>query len=1720
MKNYGNVSIKLFFALIFSLINVTAMSSNIPATKTTLNDHDSIHIFAALRFPTTHITDTFTLQIFKEIDETFGASGVAMDPLQIAHIKNTYLYLIFLAKLQKVQTSPAYQAYKSDFLEFLQDNNQRTPHLPTTKLVQSAAWKNIVITSQDLVASPLWQMFCKSMISDTYAYFATGLQIIHNVEKQEFNYVPHFETSYYNQDYTNLRTINAIVRTKILLEHQVKQRYIAQCISWKNLPAQLDASVTTTPTTTLTLEKAIVTFRQTPFYQTTHDIHTLLGTRSTVNAGQSITHQQLMSAPQLKSPLKEYVFGYYMLYELYGQLTTHMTEENLDTMIIGCSNSKLQPNIFPYTAADYVYLSELLAAKSKAEGTDRNSIHPTPKTFKPEDFRNPADMLNPTPAPTHEYLMGQTSATPSVQAQGFFSFFRHIGDDIAHDVKKGFNDIKHGAESAWNTVKHTAEAVGEGIAGFGCKMVFWDKSIIDEGERLSKESEHQFNDAGQALQSSIDQFAASIKDGIVAPIGELTGKIVGFVTQDKAIGASISEVIDNTADAIVQATAEFTGEATAGTLIYGMQETVEGAEMAADVTSLIVSSTEVIFTGGKYGTNTFLQTWHDTMHDCLTSITAAYTDNMQIVKAAIASVMQALGAIMNSMTSLFIDLSREITFLFTFAGTALEDLVTGKTYNPLKVADAAANHVNNVLNAHRAVINQVLGVVICVAADAAVDVASGGAGTAADAEMDAMIMGAAEGAEASAEATVEAAEEAATAAQESVSAAQDAVDNASQNLASAIEDGNEEAINAAKQALEDAKSGLENATKEEQEAAENVAKAQAKQALKNVADSVKDEAKTWGAKALRAGKEKLENALESLKSFPKNMAKNVANLMKSSAKIAEEAGKESETAAQTLADAKDAFSAAKQAYLDSLGTDGEVAAKEAFTKSIDELKEAQAGAKEAEEFAKSAKTIAEETKAGKALRYLKSGLKVFKPLGFAMNVAFNFTTMISGYNQDEENLLKQAQQAKELQDLWQANTQTKLSTATADLAYLEEISQKQYAAVGNQALGLALYQNYNYSFINQYQQSILGALAPIYVMQLMPNPNTGLIPGNIGTLWGLISNYLDLYPAQSFYTTTTGRTDFPFAQEIAQAPRLLTTSSTQNKQWFNQRCTAIDAYSTNNLPKKPTDPLSVKINLQFLYTLESEFHVGIYMGGNYHDYFSSSYLARLLNTTPANIQSAFANLQQLLGQTPQPSTAQYLNPSAIDLNEPYLAKMLVLYRNSANDPIKIGVYEHMGAQEWLLQQVLPITAQLSDQHTYTLQATLNGDSLNVALYVDSSSTPTVQEIIKVTPIANQRSYGIISSGAAIQWNQINPKPVINKNSTLRPATTTVPELQRGKQMKIAMDDALKPTFGSITLTPLSKQAILFGQYVYASTKTNMKKIDPKNPADFLVFATNTNGTITNIGKLPNSITDKKTNVLVSLITGHVLNQEGHVIKIIPNVWSTYKTSSYGPLPPALDTYITNQQKTVAAALSKITFGSFVLNIIDQASLQAGAYIYTSAQTIQDSSGKPMLDYVVLAEAPTTSNTPLQLGLPPTASNAGAILSLVTGNIYLKDTTVSRNVVPKAAYNYNVFTEFAKYAQEGTISTTDYATIKAAQTTYLAQQQTSNATPPPQFTAAGTIGSTQQISTEQLAIKQQPEQSKPQSSIGFAFHPKFNLANRRNQAAGDFKFQFRAHAIKA
>lgn len=1893
---------KLLLSLMFSFhFFVTAQES------AKLNDHEPIHILAAIKFPIDQISpqDTFTQEIFKDIDATFGSKGINLDAYQIEHMKKAYLYLIFLTKLEKVKNNEELTQQKTSFTPFLHDNLQPLPLIPTAELLNSNDWLQVKIDREDIINSTMWQLFCKSMITDINAYLIIGLKLIHNCEKQEFNYIPHFETSYYNQDYVQIRNINAVVRIKIELEQQIQERYLNSCNDWKKFLNPKTKSITK-------LETQIILFQKTDFYQKTHNMHNLMDTQNKFAAHKPITHEDLLSAPAILSPLKEYVFGFFLLYELYGQITSFMDEENLDQVLTIGSSSNLSPNIFPYTQDDYILISELLSGKNVIQDKPTNSIHPNIKTFKPEDLRNVKDWINPTRRPTDQYLKQQVTAQKSVQAQ---SFFGNLFGDIGHDIATAFSDVKHGVEKAADAVKDFGESVAYGVAGFTLTI----GGDTGEGSSLMGESSQKFKRATHDLESSIDDFGTAIKEGVIAPVGELTGDIVSFITDDKKIGADINTVITNCADALVNIAEQALNTAAVGLIyVYTLPEQIISALIETMVAAVVSIWNQ--------------QAALDICHSILRSLVSTFMMVAQVAKENFLVIMNALGTFMNSITTLFNDLIREITFIVIAAGTTFAD-IAGADINVSNTANKIADTVYNTINQHRAIINQVIGVAVMIGGD----LLSGGTATAADiaidAELEASLTQTAEEAEnevANAKEEVDKAEQAYKDAtnqtdkeaaktrlkqaeknlkkvkeesdtiinnvnktrSEAQDAARDARDerqattvlkkaklkvqrffrgigktyknligksidsvkgslgrswkflkvpfneeritayqeilaqpsesvlaglnkasdtaaklvtrvkNIPDEISSMLEDGKnfltkdtiattEKATRALTsrlndlqkaqeefdQALQDYKASIKNpeeftvqqqkllnATKKLRQAElefenanqdlaknlqkltdqgknlekdplkemkqdaqndinaakkdlsdaqagnnpEEIAAAQqrlstAEQRLKNIEnaisklkepDSVPEETASTPLKEQIS--EKLDDALEYIQS----KGKSFKNLFKSNTQIAEQAAEEFEKANTELTELNTTLEQ-QEARLKELEketplNEDEIAkAKKERDDTKNKIKKKEAEVKNAREYARDARTKADESAKSTAMRYLKNA---FSPIGMFMNIAFNFTSIVGGYNQDQKNLLQQKEQEEAIQNLWKSNTESKISTAHMDIASLDEITEKQKASIGNQILGLSLSQNYSYANLEQFIQTVKQTVAMIYSLELHQDPNTGLIPANIGTLWGFVSNYLNLYPSEGFYTTTAGRPEFPYSQEVAQAPHLLTqNSTTKTKQWFNQRCTAIDSIHKNGTPKKPNEPLTVAIDLKFLYTLESEFYVGIYLGGNYYDYFKRSYLASLLGTTEDKLPQAYAQLEQAKGQ-------YNFNLNLININETYMAKMVVLYRKSGNDQLNLGIYEqNLTNKEWILTQVLPENMQFNLHHTYNLQAKLDQGTVQVIVSVDNDPQTTINKTVSVTPLQNQRMYGIIASSAAIEWNQTTPILTPRIATNVRKSQPLTLETERNKQNKLIMQEALNQTFGGQELTLISKsRARIFGQYIYASVQTDIAKISPKNPADLLIFATNSNGTITDLGKAPNSFKDSATNVLVSLITGHVFDSSWNCISTVPNAWQTYNASDYGPFLPTLQETIQKQQQLVFSKLELIKFGPFNLNAINLTALENGIYLYSCEQTLVDASGKPFTDYVVFAPDITTTEPNITLGLTPTAKKATAMVSLITGNVYDKNTTLIPNKLPVPITTINSL-DISTYLKQN---------LSAYSGTIFAQTQ--------QYSVS-------QEQKEQNGLHKNIAQAVNSASTGpnknwftsgktfhFTFkHSPLNFADRQRQAAAGYKMQY-------
>lgn len=1509
-------------------------------------DYEASIIFQAISLPLQDIQDPFTLGIFSTIEDNFGASGLNLNQDQIILIKKTYLYLIFLTKLEQVQSNPAFKTYQSDFAIFLQDNNSTLPHIPNSTLIKSAGWNNTTISTDDIKKSSMWQTFCKTATCDAYNFFYTALNIIHNVEQQTFNYIPHIETSFYDHDYTNLRTINELTRIKIILETTNKDFYLAQCSDWKDKNS----------TQSISLEKQIVAFKQTLFYKNTHDIYTLLGIKN--NNTSTISTSSLLTPKQLATPLKEQVWCFFMLNELLTMFYGLITPDSIENVLQYCSKSNLQPTIFPYSVSDYVYFEELLAVKSKTEDTHKQSLHPSPPVHKTEKTHVPIALsksLQNTQRATSKAVQSQCcswfsniihsvgsaldSAGTAIEntAEDVGTTIKNTAENVYSDAKEGVEDVGDAISKAAQAAIHATVGIAEGVFGSAVGIlgnITGIESIEEFGTSVQKDAITNLETATNDLQTSISDFADGIKEGIAIE-ANIDGSLVSIITDDKKLGQDFEAIYNQVAGALVNVAAKYTAAVVQVSDDISISEMKFGMEFA----NLVSSAVNTIATGNVSNLENNAKIL---LNSTVDSITHSFSNLVSAGEAVLGAVMQSLGAIINSLTTIFIDISREITFMVMAAGNLSTDILTGQLSGSdfetaLNNAKAARDSVTNTLEAHRQTINQVMGVAVAIGFTAATELASGGTATGVDAAIDAELISG-DIAASTAETTAETAAE--------------------------------------------------------------------------TAGETTEETASSGAEEAGDGDAPSENPSEN----PKNP-------------------------------------------------------EESNQDDTEEEKEEKNNWKE---------------KAGKGL---KIGLKAF---GNILNIVFGTFSIISGINADAQDALKEQQQTAQLINSWEFVNDNKINIIQNQNAYLKELESKQKAVIGNQLLNLAFIKNITYGGVNQLSQQLSKALAQALIPALTPDSN-GLLEANIGSSWGIESPYIDLYPTEGFSTVTKGRSDFPFAQEVAQAPYAaqslnakpsektakIKTSEKSKKLWFNQKVIGLDLTDTNNATKQPADPLTVSIDFQIIYMINAEIYAGIYLGGNFYNYTSPAYLADL------NANKSF------------------------DIDAAHLAKMVVLFRASASAPLQLGVYEHEG-KGWILQEPLPKAMQLSNYHTYNIQAELNGESLTCTVSIDGDSQNSITKTVSVTKLESQRTYGIISSGVAIQWNQSSPTASYSANRQARPTYGKTSEIEREKASKITMAKALAPKFGTMKLQAISNQAIMLNQYIYTTSSTSLSKVLPGHATDYVIFATNQNGTLNNIGRLPSALTNqKKSTVIVSLITGNAYNSTGNIVMHSSKLWETYQ-SEFGPFPQTINTYIATAQKQIQAALANVTFGPFDLGIINKAALQNGLYIYSCTQTInaKSASGATILDYLTPAEI---SGTELgnNVGMPPSSPNAQGLVSLVTGNLYSKTTALNANSTPTP-----ISTGYPTTSLLSNIDPNSLATISKAQKAYKAYIIAKKNVPQQPTVTVQTSGPVS-VTTSNLAPSGNTGPSLENGpSVNLSNGPgsQGTISNLQQQAAGSASFQ--------
>jgi hypothetical protein len=201
-----------------------------------------------------------------------------------------------------------------------------------------------------------------------------------------------------------------------------------------------------------------------------------------------------------------------------------------------------------------------------------------------------------------------------------------------------------------------------------------------------------------------------------------------------------------------------------------------------------------------------------------------------------------------------------------------------------------------------------------------------------------------------------------------------------------------------------------------------------------------------------------------------------------------------------------------------------------------------------------------------------------------------------------------------------------------------------------------------------------------------------------------------------------------------------------------------------------------------------------------------------------------------------------------------------------------------------------------------MKAHLDQTTLTVTFWSEDKPQQQVTQTVSVTA-GDQRTFGVICSGLALEWGVITPYLPITQNNAARAELNGQTEFDREKDSKAAWTELSSPKFGSYSLQSFGKPALIQKNYIYTTTQTQLKDPQGKNLEDILVFGYKDKNAITQIGISPIN-SDPRPNVAISLITDTIYDEKNNIVGTNQDTWSTLQNS--------LTTISSSLQKTIAA----------------------------------------------------------------------------------------------------------------------------------------------------------------------------------------------------------------
>ncbi|MBI2775444.1 hypothetical protein HYX58_05545 [Candidatus Dependentiae bacterium] len=619
----------------------------------------------------------------------------------------------------------------------------------------------------------------------------------------------------------------------------------------------------------------------------------------------------------------------------------------------------------------------------------------------------------------------------------------------------------------------------------------------------------------------------------------------------------------------------------------------------------------------------------------------------------------------------------------------------------------------------------------------------------------------------------------------------------------------------------------------------------------------------------------------------------------------------------------------------------------------------------------------------------------------AMTVGPQAFQVVGGYQSDERTIAKKKEERDFVSNFQTYVNNNETIAQNAKASWADELDKKYNAQITNQERELGFYQNFMQSYFENMEQQMAYYLGGSLTPQITPDPNNnGLLAADVGTIYGFKTGVFDLNPSQGFPLYNAGRK--AFSQEIAVSPALAisdddqkaTASSTPLKFWFNQ---------------KETIPLNqetqtVEIRWRAIYTLNM-FYIGLYFGGEPIDF--------------DTIKKSGAG----------------------PLDSGHLAKMIVFKKENKEDAASLNLYEHEG-KGWIGKIQGP---DFSIGQWYHMRATLSGKTIEIQVWKDGEM-PNGSQSFDISPTP-QKTLGVISSGASIEYQVILPTITPQTVAPLRPSGNLglQPEKQRESKARTQLASLLSPSLGSLNLQAAQRELILRGLYIYNTNATKLLD-QQKNPlADYVVLGQanfNQEGgtTIGNIGQSPADALQPGAAdpVVVSLITQNAYDKNGKHIATCPNVLDSL-TQVHGQLPDVLTTQITNLRKQYSASqTTPFMFGSLSLQATSADDIVQGHFIYKGISplpelkdkqgvAIKGSQGIPLYDYFLMKSRDGV------LGVPYDPS-INTIRSLVSGYEYNKGSST-----PTGAHYRPMLSSYQQ--NNGTLSATLLNSINASITAY-------------------------------------------------------------------------------